>query len=136
MRRAAAEGLARGGDHESLNTLKTMMKADASESARLAATFAVDLLGEPQSHVIAGALASADTGAQAAEYLLEIGVPAVSGVQSALGVATDPRYRADLLHVLGFVGRRETVSIVDPFLKDKDELVSRAAANAIARITR
>jgi HEAT repeat protein len=134
IRRAAAEGLARLRDHDSLETLKAMMTSDPAPSARLAATFAVGVMDEPQAHVIAGALAT-DLGAQARDYLLELGAPAAPGVQAALGVATDSRYRADLIHVLGLLGTRDTIAVIEPFLKDKDERVSRAAANAIARLT-
>jgi HEAT repeat protein len=135
IRRAAAEGLARVHDRDSLGALKTLMASDKAPSVQLAATFAVGVIDEPQAHVIASALGSPDVGAQARDYLLELGAAALPGVQAALGVATDPRHRADLVHVLGLVGTRDSVSIIEPFLKDKDERVSRAAANAIARLT-
>jgi HEAT repeat protein len=136
IRRAAAEGLGRLGDGQSLGALKTMMAADPSVPGRLAAAFAVGGFGESQSHVIAAALASPDTAPQARDYLIELGPAAIPGVESALGVATDGRFRADLVHVLGFTGTRDTVRLVEPFLKDKDGRVSRAAANAINRLTR
>ena len=136
VRRAAAEGLGRLHDRESLDALTAMMKSDPDTGARLAATFGVGLIGEPQSHLIAGALGSADTGAQARDYLLELGAAAVPGVQAALTVASDARYRADLVHVLGFIGGRDTEAAIEPYLKDKDERVSRAAANAMARVAR
>jgi HEAT repeat protein len=136
VRRAAAEGLGRLRDRESLDSLTAMMKSDPDASARLAAAFAVGLIGEPQSHVIAGAVGSTDTGAQARDYLLELGTTAVPGVQAALGVARDARYRSDLLHVLGFIGDRQAAATIDPYLKDKDERVSRAAMNAVARLSR
>lgn len=136
IRRAAAEGLGRLGARESMDALKVMMTSDASSAARLAATFAVGLLGESQSHVIAAALASPDVTAQARDYLLELGPAALPGIQSTLGAAADGRFRADLVHVLGFAGTREALPLIEPFLKDKDERVSRAATNAINRLTR
>jgi HEAT repeat protein len=135
MRRAAAEGLGRLGDRESLDALKAMMTSDPSSAARLAATFAVGAVGDPQVHLIAAALASVDA-AQARDYLLELGAAAVPGLQSALGVAADARFRADVVHALGFSGTPSAVPIIEPFLKDKDERVSRAAANAINRLTK
>lgn len=136
IRRAAAEGLGRLRDKDSLEPLKGLMTSDRDESVRLAATFAVGLLDEPQSHVLAGAIASTQTGAQARDYLLELGAAAVPGVQSALTVAADPRYRADLIHLLGLIGTSETSPTIEPFVKDKDERVSRAAQNAMARLAR
>jgi HEAT repeat protein len=136
IRRAAAEGLGRLGDRDSLGALQQIITSDPAAPVRLAARFAVGQFGEPQSHLIAASLASTETGAQARDYLLEIGSPAGPGVESALGVATDVRHRADLLHVLGFVGNRDAVGIIEPYLKDRDDRVARAAANAIARLSR
>ena len=136
VRRAAAEGLGRLRDRDSLDALKTMMASDRAPSARLAATFAVGMIGETQSHVLAAALAVPDEAPQAAAYVIEIGAPAIPGVQSAMGVAADPRLRADLVHLLGYIGTRDTVALLQPLRQDKDERVSRAAADAIARLSR
>jgi HEAT repeat protein len=135
MRRAAVEGMGRLRDRESLAAVKSLQAGDPSAAVRLAAAFAVGVMDEPQSHVLAGALASPDTSAQAGEYLLELGASAIPGVESALGVASDPGYRADLLHVLGFIGTRETAGLIEPYTKDPNERVTRAAANAIMRVT-
>jgi HEAT repeat protein len=136
IRRAAAEGLGRVRDAESLDTLKSRMTGEPDPRARLAAIFAVGQMGEPQTHLLAGALASSDLGAQARDYLLEIGAPAVTGVRAALDVAADARYRADLIHLLGFIGTRETVSIIEPFRQDANDDVKRAAADALGRLSR
>jgi HEAT repeat protein len=136
IRRAAAEGLGRLRDMESLETLKARMSAEPDASAKLAAAFAVGQMGETQAHVLAGALAASDLGLQASQYLMEIGAPAIPGVRAALEVANDARFRADLIHVLGFIGTRETIAIVEPFREDKNEGVKRAALNAIARLNR
>jgi HEAT repeat protein len=133
-RRAAAEGLGRLRDRESLAALQSLLTSDPSPMVRLAAAFAVDGLGDPQTHVVAAALASPATSAQARDYLLEAGASAIPGVTSAIGVARDPGDCADLLHVLGFIGTRETTALIEPYLKDPDERVKRAAADAIARI--
>src|SRR5204862_2926137 len=92
IRRAAAEGLGRLNDRDSLDAIRTLAAKDPSPAARLAATFAGGFLGEPQFHLIAGAVASPDLAAQARGYLLEIGPPAIPGVQSGLSVATDGRF--------------------------------------------
>ena len=113
-----------------------MMDGDRSTDARLAATFAVGQIDAPQSHVLAAAVSVPETSRQAAEYVIEIGAQAVAGVQAALGVTTDSRARADLVHLLGYVGTRDTVAVLEPLRQDKDERVSRAAADAIARIGR
>src|SRR5262245_38332573 len=136
FRRAAAEGLGRLRDRDSLATLKTMSTSDPDASARLAATFAVGLLSDPQAHVIVAAFETGGTSAQARDYLLELGGAALPAVQAALTAAPDPRTRADLIHLLGFIGGRDGRSSLDSYVQDKDERVSRAATNAIARLTR
>jgi len=87
IRRAAAEGLGRLRDRESLAALKTVMTADRSPSVRLAAAFAVGLMDESQVLVLAQALGSPFVGAQARDYLLELGPPILPALQAALGNA-------------------------------------------------
>ena len=136
MRRAAAEGLGRLNDRESLDALKGLLTADRAADVRLAAAFAVDRLGEPQTHVIAADLILPDEGAQARDYLLEIGRPALSGVRSTLDAARDDRHRADLVHLVGFIGTPDEIGWLETFLTDRDERVRRSAADAIARLKR
>ena len=136
IRGAAAEGLGRLKDRDSLEALRTMSTKDSSQHARLAATFAIDRLGEPHAHVIAGALADSDLAAQARSYLIEIGQASVPGITAALGVATDGRFRAELVHLLGFVGTRDTIALIESYNTDRDERVSRAAHDARARLAR
>jgi HEAT repeat protein len=136
VRRACAEGLGRLHDRQSLERLTTMAAKDPAADVRLAATFAIGLIDQPQSHLIAAALGSTDTAVQASEYLIELGATAVPGVQAALGVAKDATARANLLHVLGFIAKPADVSSIEPLTREKDERVSRAATDAIARIRR
>jgi HEAT repeat protein len=136
MRRAAAEGLGRLGDRESLEALRGLQETDRAEDVKLAAAFAVDRLGDPQTHVLAAHMILRDYGAQARDYLLEIGRPALSGVRATLDVAKDSHHRADLVHLIGFVGTRDEIGWVESFLGDRDERVRRAAADAIARLKR
>jgi len=134
IRRAAVEGLGRLKDKDSIDTFQRLSKTDSSESVRVAALFASSLQGEQTSHLLAAALASQTTGAQARDYLLELGRPAVPGVQSALGVTTNAEARSVLIHLIGYIGKTDDIPIVEPFLKDRNEQVARAATNAVARI--
>jgi HEAT repeat protein len=136
MRRAAAEGLGRLNDRDSLASLKGLLTADRAPEVRLAAAFAVDRLGEPQTHVIAADLILQDEAAQARDYLLEIGRPALTGVRGTLEAAKDDRHRADLVHLVGFIGTPEEITWLEAFLADRDERVRRSAADAIARLKR
>jgi HEAT repeat protein len=136
MRRAAAEGLGRLQDRESLDALRGIEASDRAEEVRLAAAFAVDRLGDSQAHVLAAHMILKDVAVQSCAYLLEIGRPALSGVRATLDVAKDHRHRADLVHLIGFIGTRDEIGWVETFLSDRDERVRRAAADAIARLKR
>jgi HEAT repeat protein len=136
LRRAAAEGLGRAGDRDSIPALETMLKTDRADEARLAAAFALQRLGQTQSHIIASMLAVDDVSAQARDDLFELGAAAVPGVLQALKVATGSRYRADLVQTIGYIGGTGEVASVEPLLRDPDERVQRAAAQAVTRLRR
>jgi HEAT repeat protein len=136
MRRAAAEGLGRLSDRESIDALKGLATTDRAPAVRLAAAFAVDRLGDSQTHVLAAHMILENEGAQARDYLLEIGRPALAGVRAALDAATDSRHRRDLVHLVGFIGAREEMSWLETLLQDRDERVRRAAGDAIERLKR
>jgi len=137
MRRSALEGVARVSDRDSLEAARKMAASDSSASVKLAGAFAVQLLGgDVQTHTIASMLVVDDLTAQAREYLFELGRTAVPGIESVLKVATDSRHRADLIQAVGYVGTLDDVPTLEPFLRDRDERVSRAAGHAIARLRR
>jgi len=135
-RRAAIEGLGRLQDRDSMTTIEQLLNADKSPEVRLAAAFALQRMGSVQSHVIASNVVVDALSIQAREYLLELGRDAVPGIESALKVATDSQHRADLIQIVGYVGTRDDLPIVEPFLKDPDQRVIRAATNAVLRLRR
>ncbi len=136
MRRAAAEGLGRLADRSRWKRCRTFRRRDRADDVRLAAAFAVDRLGEPQTHVLAAHLILRDVGAQARDYLLEIGRPALAGHSRDPGgrerrsAPRGPRPADRVCRDARRVGWLET------FLADRDERVRRAAADAIARLKR
>jgi HEAT repeat protein len=134
FRRAAVEGLGRAGDKDSIDSFDRVFKTDRAPAVRLAAAFALNATGRVETHTIASMLALSDVAAQARDYLLEIGRPAVAGIQSALKVATDGRHRADLVQLVGYIGGAEDIGLLEPLAAEKDERVRRAVAHAIARL--
>jgi HEAT repeat protein len=136
QRRASAEGLARLGDRDAMDALRTMAQTDRAAVARLAAAFALDRLGDSQLPALVAAFGIRETGWLACGYLLEIGGSAAPAVQAALASTPDPRRSAELLHLYGYLATSEGVKVLEPFVSDKDERVSRAAANAVARLRR
>jgi HEAT repeat protein len=133
-RRAAVEGLGRLQDRASIDAFRQIVAKDKSSSVRLAAQFALNGLGEVQTHNLAAAMVLVDVGGDARDYLLEIGRPAVPGIESALKVAKDARHRADLVQLVGFIGAREDVAIVRPFLQDRNKRVAFVTDNTIIRL--
>jgi|SRR5579864_235126 len=136
MRAAAIEGLGRLRDAESRAAITARLQKDTSASVRLAVTFAIGCLDKPDVPTLAQGVASAETYGQAVDYLLELGPAAASGVETTIGATRDNGLRADLIHVLGFVGRRDAVPVIEPFLKDHNDRVAHAATDAIARLSR
>jgi HEAT repeat protein len=134
VRRAAVEGLGRAGDAASIPQIEQLFTTDRSPGVRLAAAFALQRLGQTQTHVIASRVAVRDEAAQARDYLLELGPAALPGVRAALETPADARHRADLLHLVGYLGSRADVPLLDGLRQDRDERVRRAAANAAARL--
>jgi len=136
LRRASAEALGRAKDQDSIQSIRKLASTDSSASVKLAAAFALHLLGEPQTHIIAATLVVRDQTDQARDYLFEIGSPALPGVLEALKVATDSRHRADLIQFIGYLGTADMAATLQPLLNDRDPRVARAASNAIARLKR
>ena len=136
IRRASIEGLGRLKDQDSHAAIEQAFNTDKSAEVRLAAAFALQQLGTVQSHVIASNVVVESVTMQAREYLLELGRDAVPGIEQALKVATNAEHRADLVQIVGYVGTQDDLPIVEPFLKDRDPRVIRAATNAILRLRR
>jgi len=135
-RRAAVEGLGRLTDTESVATIEQALKNDRAADVRLAAAYALQRMGQTQSHVIASMLAVDDLREQASDYLFELGRAVVPGVRAALDVATDGRHRADLIQTLGYLGGAEELPVIEKFLVDRDQRIVRAATSAALRVRR
>jgi HEAT repeat protein len=136
VRRASLEALGRLKDQDSRTAIEQAFNTDKSLEVRLAAAFALHQLGTVQSHMIAANLVVESVSVQARDYLFELGHDAVSGVESALKVATDSEHRANLAQLVGYLGTQDDLPIVEPLLKDRDQRVVRAASNAILRLRR
>lgn len=135
-RRAAVEGLARIGDRASIEQIRGMAQNDPANDVRLAGLFALNAFGEPQGPGIALVAGRPDVGAQAREYLLEIGAAAAPAVAAAMTTASDPKTRAELTHLIGFIGSARDTATLETMTRDADPRAARAAADALARLRR
>lgn len=136
MRRAAAEGLGKAGDRDSLPTLERLSTSGEPHAVRVAAMYALQLLGQTQTHLIASALADDTVATQGAEYLLALGPTALPGIAEALKVARTPGHRTLLAQLVGHLGTPADRGLVEPLVQERDARVRRAATVAIERLQR
>lgn len=141
-RRAAVEGLGRIGDRASVEQIRALARNDPANEVRLAGLFALNALGEPQTAGIALVVGPTTIGAQARDYLLEIGSAAAPAVAAAMTTAADPRARVELTHLVGFIGGANKAALtqldaqLETMTRDADPRAARAAADALARLRR
>jgi HEAT repeat protein len=139
-RRAAVEGLGRLRDAASLETIRTIARNDASNEVRLAGLFALHQLGEPQAAGLALVIGTQGLGAQARDYLFEIGPAAAPAVAAAMTTASTAAARAELTQLIGFIGGGSNKAALEAQLetmtRDADPRAARAAADALARLRR
>jgi HEAT repeat protein len=136
VRRAAAEGVGRLRDRASIERVRAMAQADPANEVRLASLFALDRLGEPQMAGIAVSLGQPVLGDQARDYLLDAGPAAAPALAAAIARPSTPAARADLVHLLGYLGGAAEARVLEPLTKDADPRVARAAVNALNRLRR
>jgi len=133
IRRAAAEGLGRVGDTESIDALERNVNADESVMVRMAGAFALQKLGRPYTARIADLMNSSKVTAQGQEYLVELGPSAAPTLVPRLQ-EPDRALRAAFADVLGAIGDESAVAPLTEAAKDPNPEVASAAKRAIARI--
>lgn len=133
VRRAAAEGLGRSGEASSAAALQAAETAERSEMVRAAMAFAMVKLGHDYLPRLLDRLGSDRTRTQVEEYLLELGPSVLPALTARLN---DPvaGVRAGAVEVTGVLGTRDSVTALEPLLKDRDRTVADAAMVAIERI--
>jgi HEAT repeat protein len=135
-RRAAVEGVGRLRDTASLDAVRRIAGNDASNEVRVAALFALDALGEPQGSALAVVVGRPQIGAQAADYLLELGRAAGPATAGVMATAADPAARAALAHLIGYIGGPADAPALELLSRDADARVANAAADALQRLRR
>lgn len=134
VRRAAAEGLGRAGDPQSLDALERVVGTDESPMVRMAAAFALQKLGRNYAVRIADMMASPKVVDQGTAYLVELGPPVAPSLLSHL---QDPEadVREAIADVLGAIGGPDTVPALQAVTaKDPRGAAGTAAKRAVARI--
>lgn len=134
IRRAAAEGLGRAGDLESIETLEKAATLDDSAMVRLAAAFSLQKLGRNYATRLADLMNSPKVMAQGQEYLIELGPPVIPTLLPRLQ-DPDADVREALVDVLGVIGDGSNLAALEAATKDRDDSVVSAAKRAIARLT-
>jgi HEAT repeat protein len=129
-RRFSAEGLGRIGDTSATTEVARMRLAEKSSEARLAADFALFLLGREE-HLDA-VVAVADSG-QAKHYLMELGESDVAKLFGYLESAK-PSIQVGLLEVIGLRGGQDAIEVAEKASSSPDTDVASAANLAIRRL--
>lgn len=133
IRRAAVEGLARAKATGEASTLETVATRDSSKMVRAAAVFALQMFGRNEVARLVAPLESADMGPQICGYLLELGPSVVGELVPHL---KDPKdgVRGNVALILGALGTRAEMPVLEPLLHDRNGDVRRAAERAIQRV--
>jgi HEAT repeat protein len=133
FRRAAAEGLGRTADKESVDALQSAIGGDESEMVRGALAFALSRVGAGHAMRLVDFLDSDQMALQIQGYMMEIGPGVVPDVIPHLQ-EPDVNTRRHLAAVLGELGDPTTIPVLTAMQKDKNGDVAKAATNAIERI--
>jgi len=133
IRRAAAEGLGRARDVESVDTLEKNATTDDSPMVRLASAFAMLKLGRNYAARLVDMMSSAKVMAQGQEYLIELGAAMIPTLLPRLQ-DPDADVREALVDVLGVIGDASNLPALQAATQDRDDSVAAAAKRAIARI--
>ena len=133
IRRAAAEGLGRARDVESIDTLEKNATTDDSPMVRLASAFAMLKLGRNYAARLVDMMSSPKVMAQGQEYLIELGAAMIPTLLPRLE-DPDADVREALVDVLGVIGDASNLPALEAATKDRDDSVAAAAKRAIARI--
>ncbi len=133
LRRGSAEGLGRAGDKSEVSALEIGAGNDAAEMVRAAMAFALQKVGRNYLPRLVESMESEKAAPQVAEYLIELGPPGASQLQSHLKDPS-PAIRGNVATVLGVIGDETTLAVLQPLTTDKDRAVAQAATRAIERI--
>lgn len=133
IRMAAVEGLARAGASDQATALEAMLTADSSESVRGAAAFALQKFGRNAIAHLVEPLDSSDRAAQIAGYFIELGQPVVAELTKHLS-HRDEAVRGNVALIIGAIGTKAELTVLEPLLQDRSGEVRRAAERAIQRI--
>jgi HEAT repeat protein len=133
LKATSVEGLARGGDPAKLAEIQAAVGLDRAESLQLARDFASVMLSDATLDRLVEAMARSRTRDRALSYLIE----AAPGRTERFGrhlQDPDPAVRAALVGVLGQSDDPAAIVLLQPIGADPDQQVSRAVAQAMARL--
>jgi HEAT repeat protein len=132
LRRTAMEGLARTKDTSEISTLEIAAGNDSDESVRMAAAFALQMLGRNYVPRLVESMDSEKMSRQVSAYFLELGPAIVAPLLTHLQ-DQDAVIRARVAQVLGVLGTAPAIAALEPLLQDRDRTVVEAATRALER---
>ena len=133
---SAIEGIGRMNLMQHKQRLQLHFQREKSRSVKLALCFSLYALGETAYiDTLVLNLKERDYEQQAESYLIELGPRAVSGVAAYLKGA-DKNFKVQLIDLLGNMHQPEAIQHIEPYLKDKELEIAKAATNAVGKLRR
>jgi HEAT repeat protein len=133
---AAIEGIGRMNLRQHIQKLHLHFQREKTRSVKLALSFSLYALGETAYiDTLVLNLKERDYEQQAEGYLVELGSRAVVGVAAYLKNA-DMKFKVTLIDLLGNMHQPSAIPYLEPYLKDKELDVARAATNAVGKLRR
>jgi HEAT repeat protein len=134
VRRLAVEGIGRTGDAEALAQMQAKAGRDQSAYVGHALAFAKALNGNySEMPKLVQGFKYSSLAPQTSSYLVELGAPAALEL-SAFSTNGDARVRAGVAEVLGIVGDRTSLGLVEVLMRDRTRAVAEAAARSQKRL--
>lgn len=136
LRQYAIEGFGRMKLRNYMDPLKRDIQTEKDRRLKLALAFSLFELGDTAYiETLVRALPDRVYRAQAREYIVELGQPAVPQVAAYLKTE-DKTLRIQVIRVLADMHQTDAISYLEPWMKDKDLEIAQTATDAIRELKR
>lgn len=134
VRRLAVEGIARTADADAIARMESRTAEDQAAVVRRARAFGRATRGDySQLATLVEGFTSSLLESDTFDYLIELGAPAAAGIAS-FSSHKDARVRAGVVEVLGVIGARSSLGVIEGLMRDRSAVVAAAARRSQMRL--
>lgn len=134
VRRLAVEGIARAADADAIAQMESRTAGDQSAVVRRARAFGRATRGDySQLAMLVEGFTSSPLESDTFDYLIELGAPASADI-SSFSSHKDARVRAGVAEVLGVIGARPSLGVIEGLMRDRSAIVAAAARRSQMRL--